>query len=176
MNAIDPAAVRPALAALETAYWRGVAEVALLPIADVDVRWLYNPQRRTAWTIVPGLAGVIVMISMLLRGALTFVRERERGSWETLLATPVDAADAVIGKLAPYVLIGTAQVAVVIGLARWLFDLPASGDVTALLAAAPLYAFPHLVLGFAFSAVAESQMQAVQGSVVFISRRCYCPA
>ena len=167
VNATDPAAVRPALAALESAYWRGVTEVAFLPAADVDVRWLYNPEGRTAWTIVPGLAGVVVMISMLLLGALTLVRERERGSWETLLSTPVDAADALMGKLAPYVVIGTAQVGVVIGLARWLFDLPAAGAVTALLAAGPLYAFAHLVLGFAFSAVAESQMQAVQGAVFF---------
>src|SRR5262245_6514875 len=167
VNALDPATVRPALAALERAYWRGVAEVALLPLADVDVRWLYNPEGRTAWTLVPGLAGVVVMISMLLLGALTLVRERERGSWEALLATPVDAVYALMGKLAPYVLIGTAQVAVVIGLARWLFDLPATGAVIALLIAAPVYAFAHLVLGFAFSAIAESQMQAVQGAVFF---------
>src|SRR5262249_49262609 len=91
----------------------------------------------------------------------------DRGSWETLLATPVDAADALMGKLAPYVVIGSAQVAVVIGLARWLYDLPTTGAVTALLAAAPLYAFANLVLGFAFSAVADSQMQAVQGAVFF---------
>jgi len=168
VNAVDPAAVRPALAALETAYWRSVAELSSLAVATaVHVRWLHNPEGRTAWTIVPGLAGVVVMISMLMLGALTLVRERERGSWETLLATPVDAVDALVGKLAPYVVIGTVQAAVVIGLARVLFDLPATGDLTALLAAAPLYAAAHLVLGFAFSAVAESQMQAIQGAVFF---------
>ena len=58
----------------------------------------------TAWTIVPGLAGVVVMISTLMLGALTLVRERERGSWEMLLATPVDASDAMLGKLSPYVI------------------------------------------------------------------------
>ncbi|MGA8756578.1 MAG: ABC transporter permease [Stellaceae bacterium] len=107
VDATDPGVVRPAMAALETAYWRQRAiTLSLDDGAAIDVDWLYNPQRRTAWTIVPGLVGVIVMISMLLLGALTLVRERERGSWEAQLATPVDALDALVGKLSPYVVIG----------------------------------------------------------------------
>ncbi len=168
VDATDPAAVRPALAALETAYWRKRATTFSLdggPAIDVD--WLYNPERRTAWTIVPGLVGVIVMISMLMLGALTLVRERERGSWEALLATPVDALDALVGKLSPYVVMGAAQGAVVVGLAQLLFGLPANSGIWALLAATPVYATANLLLGFAFSALAESQMQAMQGAVFF---------
>ncbi len=168
VDAADPAAVRPALAALESAYWRTrAASFSLDEGAPIDVDWLYNPQRRTAWTIVPGLVGVIVMISMLMLGALTLVRERERGSWGTLLATPVGALDALVGKLSPYVVIGTAQGLVVVGIARMLFDLPARGGVWALLAVAPVYAAANLILGFAISALAESQMQAMQGAVFF---------
>ncbi len=168
VDATDPAVVRPALAALETAYWRKRATTFSLDDgAAIDIDWLYNPERRTAWTIVPGLVGVIVMISMLMLGALTLVRERERGSWEALLATPVDALDALIGKLSPYVVIGAAQGAVVIGLARLLFGLPVSGGIWALLGALPVYAAANLLLGFAFSALAESQMQAMQGAVFF---------
>jgi len=168
VDATDPAAVRPALAALETAYWRKRATTFSLDDgASIDVDWLYNPERRTAWTIVPGLVGVIVMISMLMLGALTLVRERERGSWESLLATPVDALDALIGKLSPYVVIGAAQGAVVVGLAQLLFGLPVSGGIWALLGATPVYAAANLLLGFAFSALAESQMQAMQGAVFF---------
>jgi ABC-2 type transport system permease protein len=168
VDATDPAAVRPALAALETAYWRKRATTfSLNDGASIDVDWLYNPERRTAWTIVPGLVGVIVMISMLMLGALTLVRERERGSWESLLATPVDALDALIGKLSPYVVIGAVQGAVVVGLAQVLFGLPVSGGIWALLGATPLYAAANLLLGFAFSALAESQMQAMQGAVFF---------
>jgi ABC-2 type transport system permease protein len=119
VDATDPAAVRPALAALETAYWQKPATpFSLDDRPSVDVDWLYNPQRRTAWTIVPGLVGVIVMISMLILGALTLVRERERGSWESLLATPVDALDALVGKLSPYIVIGTVQGVVAVGLAH----------------------------------------------------------
>ena len=168
VDATDPAAVRPALAALENVYWRHAAQLyAIGPISTASVEWLFNPEGRTAWTIVPGLAGVIVMISMLMLGALTLVRERERGSWETLLATPVDAVDALIGKLSPYIIIGTVQAAVVIGFARLLFNLPVTGNLWALLAAVPLYSAAHLILGFAFSALAESQLQAIQGAVFF---------
>jgi len=100
-------------------------------------------------------------------GALTLARERERGTWEALLATPVEALDALVGKLAPYVLIGTLQGAIVLGIARLLFDLPLPSGVAALCAALPLYAGAHLILGFLLSALAESQMQAMQGAVFF---------
>ncbi len=168
VDATDPAAVRPALGALQTAYWRYIArQYSTAPAPSVHVKWLYNPEGRTAWTIVPGLAGVVVMISMLMLGALTLVRERERGSWETLLATPVDAVDALVGKLSPYVIVAALQAAIVIGVAQLLFDLPVTGDLGALLIAVPSYASAHLILGFAFSALAESQMQAIQGAVFF---------
>jgi ABC-2 type transport system permease protein len=168
VDAVDPSAVRPALAALENAYWQQIAELyAIGPVPSPDVEWLYNPEGRTSWTIVPGLVGVVVMISMLMLGALTLVRERERGSWETLLATPVDAIDALIGKLSPYIVIGTVQAAVVVYLARLLFNLPLNGNVLELLLAVPVYASAYLILGFAFSAIAESQLQAIQGAVFF---------
>ena len=168
VDAVDPSAVRPALAALQNAYWQQIAELyAIGPVPSVDVEWLYNPDGRTSWTIVPGLAGVVVMISMLMLGALTLVRERERGSWETLLATPVEAVDALVGKLAPYLVVGAVQAAVVVGAARLLFALPVTGALWALLAAVPAYAGAHLVLGFALSALAESQMQAIQAAVFF---------
>jgi ABC-2 type transport system permease protein len=168
IDATDPAAVRPALAALQTAYWKSVAQrCAVGPPPSVRTTWLYNPKAETAWTLVPGLAGVVVMISMLMLGALTLVRERERGTWETLLATPVDALDALVGKLSPYVVIGALQAVVVIAVARLLFHLPLTGSLSALLLALPVYAAAHLVLGFAFSALAESQLQALQGAVFF---------
>jgi ABC-2 type transport system permease protein len=167
VDASDPAAVRPALAGLQASYWKHVGRDSSFPLPVMEVRWLYNPEGRTAWTIVPGLVGVITMISMLMLGALTLVRERERGSWEALLATPVDAIDALIGKLSPYVVIGTIQAALVLAIARVLFELPVTGNLLALFVAVPLYAAAHLALGFAFSALAESQLQALQGAVFF---------
>jgi ABC-2 type transport system permease protein len=168
VDASDPAAVRPALAALENSYLRHVAETfAIGPVPGAKLVLLYNPSGKTAWTVVPGLVGVVLMITMLMLGALTLVRERERGSWETLLATPVDAVDALIGKLSPYILVSVVQASLVIWIARLLFDLPLKGDLAALLLAVPLYSAAHLILGFAFSALAESQLQAIQGAVFF---------
>jgi ABC-2 type transport system permease protein len=170
VDGTDPAAVRPALAALERAWWRESLRACSIggrAGPDVDVEWLHNPAVRTDWAIVPGLVGVIVMISMLMLGALTLVRERERGTWEALLATPVDALDALLGKLSPYLFLGTVQAGIVLALARILFDLPVTGSLVALLLAIPLFALAHLVLGFAFSALADSQMQAIQGAVLF---------
>ncbi len=175
VDASEPAAVRPALAALENSYLRHVAEsFAIGPVPEVKLDLLYNPSGKTAWTVLPGLVGVVVMITMLMLGALTLVRERERGSWETLLATPVDAIDALVGKLSPYIFVGVAQAAVVIWIARFLFDLPLEGDLVALLLSVPLYSASHLILGFAFSALAENQLQAIQGAVFFYLPRCCC--
>lgn len=169
VDATDPATIRPALAALQTAYWREVAHRSplVLTVPTVQVSWLYNPEGRTAWTIVPGLVGVVVMISMLMLGALTLVRDRERGSWEMMLVTPVTTLEILIGKLSPYVIIGTTQAVVVIGVARLLFDLPITGSLWALVAVVPLYAAAHLILGFIFSELAQNQLQAMQGAVFF---------
>jgi ABC-2 type transport system permease protein len=164
----DPSGVRPAVAALEATLLRGVLE-SVVPEARPrsGVQWLYNPDGRTAWLLAPGLVGVIVMITMLMLGALTLVRDREQGSWEGLLATPVGALDALIGKLAPYIVVAVAQAAIVIALARLLFDMPTLGCVTALLLASALFALAHLTLGFALSALAHSQVQAIQAAVFF---------
>lgn len=169
VDATDPATVRPALAALESAYWRQLAQRSPLVLTPptVEVNWLYNPESRTAWMLVPGLVGVVVMISMLMLGALTLVRERERGTWETLLVTPTTASEVLLGKLSPYVIIGTIQAGVVIAVARLLFALPVAGNVWALVAVVPLYATAHLMLGFIFSELAENQLQAMQGAVFF---------
>ena len=168
VDASDPELVGPALAALETNYLRHVAEtLAIGPIPMAKLALLYNPDSRTAWAIVPGLVGAVIMISMLMLGALTLVRERERGSWEALLATPVSAVDALAGKLSPYILVGTMQALLVIWIARLLFALPLRGDLIALLLSVPLYCAAHLILGFAFSALAENQLQAVQSAVLF---------
>lgn len=166
-DASDPSAVRPAVALLEAALLRDVLQEVSPVHPSIRVQWLYNPDSRTAWSLAPGLVGVVVMITMLMLGALTLVRDREEGNWEGLLATPVTALDAMVGKLAPYVVVGVAQAAIVIALARVLFDLPALGSVTMLLLASAVFALAHLTLGFALSALARTQIQAIQAAVFF---------
>ena len=168
VDASDPATVRPAMAALESAYWRRTARLTSLGFGpEITVHRLYNPHGLTSWALLPGLIGVIAMISMLMLGALSLVRERETGSWETLLATPVEAVDALVGKLAPYLAVGLLQAGLVVLAARVLFDLPVAGGFAAFAAAMAIYILANLALGFAFSALARNQMQALQGAVLF---------
>jgi ABC-2 type transport system permease protein len=165
-DASDPAEVRPAVAALEAGVWRRIAETAAMgQKPQVAIDWLHDPADHSAWRIAPGLIGVIVMISMLFLGALTLVRERERGTWETLLATPVRPAEALVGKLSPYLVIGMVQTAAMLGLIHWLFQVPTPPASWALMAATLVFASAYLLLGFAISAVVQTQLQAVQASV-----------
>lgn len=167
VDATDPATVRPAMGALEIALWRHIASAGRIASSPPEITWLYNPERRTAWSIVPALAGVVTMIGMLMMGAMTLVREREAGTWEALLATPADAIDALLGKLSPYVVIGVLQTLIVLLAGAVLFEVPLPGAVLWLLVGTAVFAGANLITGFAISALARTQIQAVQGAVFF---------
>jgi ABC-2 type transport system permease protein len=172
-DASDPAATRPATLALAIELQRVRAQT-LAPMLDTSappIEWLHNPDARTSWSLTPALIGVVVMISTLLLGALTLVREREQGTWEALLATSIDGTDALLGKLGPYVIAGLAQALIVAGVAHAAYGVPFSGSLAALTCAAVLFAATHLLVGFALSAVAATQLQAIQSAVFF-----YLPA
>lgn len=162
----DPVLSNPALSKLEALYWRRAAEGDPFRPPEVRVERLYNPQSRNDWIMTPSLSGVVVMISMLMLGALSIVRERERGTWEALLSTPVNASEAIIGKALPYLLLGCVQAVLVIGCCRALFGLPLRGDLPAFGLFLVVYIFAHLVMGLGISAAARSQLQAVQGAVL----------
>jgi ABC-2 type transport system permease protein len=177
-DATDAAAVRPAVLALALELQRAAAAdmAGALGLPEAKgiarrvtpaVEWLHNEQASTSWSLMPGLAGVVMMISMLLLGALTLVREREQGHWESLLATAADGTDALIGKLAPYAVLGLVQALVVIACAHAIFAVPLRGSLLAFGAASLLFAIAHLLLGFALSALAATQLQAIQSAVFF---------
>jgi ABC-2 type transport system permease protein len=162
----DPATIRPVLVSLNAYVWRKAAQHygdEQAPL--VSTRWVFGEPEREAWAIGPGLVGVVVMVSMLFLGAMSLVRERERGTWESLLATPIRAAEALVGKLAPYLVIGVLETVLLLALVHWLFGVPLPPGSLALVAAAPLFAGSYLLLGFIFSALAQTQLQAVQGAV-----------
>jgi len=168
----DPAEVRPALAVLQVGLWKTVAETyAQDQTPIVSTIWLHNAKDDNAWMIAPGLIGMIVMVTMLFLGAITLVREREHGSWETLLATPVRPTEALLGKLTPYVVIGELQTIGLLLIVHGLFHVPLPPATWALLAVTPLFLGAYLIMGFAISAVAQTQIQAVQAAVF-----CYLPS
>jgi ABC-2 type transport system permease protein len=133
--------------------------VAVLP--------LYNPERRTAVFIVPGLIGVILTMTMMLMTALAVVRERERGTFEFLIATPVRSWEVMVGKILPYLLVGNVQVGLVLALGGGLFDVPLRASLLALgLGSLPFLA-AMLTMGLVVSSLARTQFQATQMSFFF---------
>jgi len=133
--------------------------VAVLP--------LYNPERRTAVFIVPGLVGVILTMTMMLMTALALVRERERGTFEFLIATPVSRLEVMVGKILPYLLVGHVQVALVLTLGALLFDVPLHGSFIDLGIGSLPFLTAMLSLGLVVSSLARTQFQATQMSFFF---------
>jgi ABC-2 type transport system permease protein len=129
---------------------------------QVAVVSFYNPERRSAVNIVPGLIGVILTMTMTLFTAVAIVRERERGNMELLIATPVTSTELMIGKVLPYVAIGLVQTTLVLLLGLWLFQVPIRGSALDVYLAAILLVCANLAMGLLISTRAQSQFQAMQ--------------
>ncbi|EEG08076.1 ABC transporter permease [Pseudogulbenkiania ferrooxidans] len=127
----------------------------------------YNPEGITAYNIVPGLMGVILTMTMVLMTGLAMTRERERGTFENLLATPATPLEVMTGKIVPYILIGLIQVSLVLLAARWVFDVPMLGSLVLLYAVVLLFICANLTLGITFSSIARNQLQAMQMTFFF---------
>lgn len=175
-DASDPVATGGALSALAALPQQALARDLTGPLApraavapfEVVVHPRYNPESISAYNIVPGLLGVVLTMTLVMMTALGMTRELERGTMESLLATPVQPLEVMIGKLAPYVGIGLIQTAVILSLARLLFDVPFQGGWLALGVGVLLFIVGSLALGFLISTVARSQLQAMQMSVFYL--------
>jgi ABC-2 type transport system permease protein len=176
-DASDPAATGSALAALaqlpQYALVHDLEGAAARPTEagppfEVVVHRKYNPEGVTAYNIVPGLLGIVLTLTLVMMTSLGVTRERERGTMESLLATPVQPLEVMVGKLAPYVGIGLVQTAVVLTLARGLFDVPMEGGWLTLSLGTLLFILGSLALGFLISTVAKSQLQAMQMSFFYM--------
>ena len=177
VDASDPSATGPAIAALEALPQQALAHDlqgglgprgAAQPPFDVVVHNRFNPEAITAYNIVPGLLGVILSLTMVMMTALSVTRETERGTMETLLATPLEPIEVMAGKLAPYVLVGLVQTAVILVTSKLLFGVPMEGGWIGLLLGIALFIVGSLALGFLISTVARSQLQAMQMSIFYM--------
>jgi ABC-2 type transport system permease protein len=128
----------------------------------VEVRTLYNPEKRTAVQIVPALIGVILSMTMVLFTSGAIVRERERGNLELLIATPLGGLELMVGKLLPYVGIGLIQTTIILIVGSLLFNVPVVGSFLDLYVAALLFIAASLGLGLFVSTLAQTQFQAFQ--------------
>jgi ABC-2 type transport system permease protein len=127
-----------------------------------EVRAYYNPERRSPVQIVPGLIGVIVTMTMTLFTAVAVVRERERGTLELLITSPLRTPELMLGKIVPYMLIGLVQVTLVLAIGALLFDVPARGSYLDVYAAGFVFVMATLSLGLLISTLVQTQFQAFQ--------------
>lgn len=138
------------------------------PLAvDIVVHRKYNPENITQYNIVPGLLGVVLTMTMILITSLAITRERERGTMESLLATPVRPLEVMIGKITPYIMVGYVQVLLIVLASRYLFDVPIEGSIITLLICVLPFIAANLSIGLTFSSIAKNQLQAVQMAFFF---------
>ena len=175
-DASDPAATANALAQLDAIGQHALADLTTGPLAHLAARpaalnWIihrhYNPEGITQYNIVPGLLGVILTMTMVLITSIAMTREVERGTMENLLALPPRPLEVMLGKIAPYVLVGLIQTAIVLFAAFYLFEVPFLGTSAPLATGVAIFILANLALGFLFSTLARSQLQAMQMTFFF---------
>jgi ABC-2 type transport system permease protein len=137
------------------------------PPFNLVVQQRYNPENISQYNIVPGLMGVMLTMTMIIITGLAITRERERGTMENLLSTPVHPAEVIVGKIVPYIIVGYVQVFLVLLAAKFLFDVPMLGSVSLLCVLVLLFIVANLAVGITFSTVAKNQLQAVQMAFFF---------
>lgn len=129
---------------------------------------LYNPESNTRYSIIPGLLAVILTMTMVLMTCLALTRERERGTYENLLAMPVTPVEIMIGKIAPNIAIGAVQSAIILLVAKYVFAVPMIGSLGLLSLALAVYIVANLAVGYTFSTLAENQLQAMEMTLFFL--------
>lgn len=135
--------------------------------AELRVHVRYNPSGITQYNIVPGLMGVILTMTMVMVTAMAITRERERGTMESLLITPVLPLEVIVGKVIPYFLVGYSQLALVFLLAVGLFHIPIRGSILLLLMVSFPFILANLFVGVTVSTIAKTQLEASQTSLFF---------
>ena len=176
-DATDPAAGSFALAAFNQLAATALRDDLVGPLAaraqgpppfNPVQHLLYNPESNTQYNIVPGLLAVILTMTMVLMTCLALTRERERGTYENLLAMPATPLEIMIGKIAPNVLVGAVQSAIILLMARFVFHVPMIGSLLLLAGALAIYVIANLAVGYTFSTIAENQLQAMQMTLFFL--------
>jgi len=175
-DATDPTATSGAVAAALGAANQALDRELTGPLAslaqnappyEIRVHRRYNPAGETRRNIVPGLIGTILTMTMLIYTALSVTREIERGTMEALLAMPVRPVEIMLGKIAPYVVVGAVQMSTILIVASLLFQVPVVGSLFTLTALTLLFIIANLSVGYTFSTVAVNQLQAMQMTFFF---------
>ncbi len=143
---------------------QGVSGKKVDPPYDVRIRPWYNPDFVTAFYMVPGILGVVLTMTMVMITSMAIVRERERGTLEQLIVTPMKTWELMLGKIIPYIFVGYVQATVALLVGIVVFDLPVRGSLGLLYLLTSWFIIASLALGVLISTVAKTQMQAMQMS------------
>jgi ABC-2 type transport system permease protein len=175
-DATDPSATGNALAAVNQVLQQTMAREMIgtlaafkpgeLPV-DLRVQRRFNPEGISRYNIVPGLMGVVLTMTMIMMTALAMTRERERGTMENLLATPVRPVEVMVGKIAPFIIVGYIQVVLILLAAKLIFGVPLVGSLMLLSLVLVIFIAANLSVGFTFSTIAKNQLQAMQMTFFF---------
>jgi ABC-2 type transport system permease protein len=144
----------------------GLAAITAARVS-MNISIWYNPDLRTAVYVVPGLVGVILTMTLVMFTSMGIARERERGTLEQLIVSPVRSFELVIGKIVPYIAIGYVQMTLILTVGMIGFDVPFTGSPATLYGLASLFIAANLSLGLFFSTLAKTQQQAMQMSFFF---------
>jgi ABC-2 type transport system permease protein len=170
-DATDPSAMATAIASVQQIVSQVAKKDLTGPLAklsggappfDVQLHKLYNPEGISQRNIVPGLMGVILTMTMVMMTGLAMTRERERGTMENLLATPVYPLEVITGKILPYIAIGLIQATIILLAARFLFGVPIVGSLLTLYVVILVFVGAQLTVGITLSSLARNQLQAMQ--------------
>ncbi len=146
---------------------QGQGGALTMPI-DVRTQVWYNPDLKTSYYMVPALIGVIMLFLSVVLTSTAIVRERERGTIEQLIVTPIRSGELLVGKLTPYVLLAFLNMIEILTIGVLLFGVPISGSIPLLLATAALFLVTPLGIGLLISTVAKSQQEAIIVSLFFL--------
>lgn len=137
-------------------------------LLGLEVNTWYNPEVRTAVYVVPGLVAIILTMTMVMLTSMAIARERERGTLEQLIVSPVKSVELIIGKIVPFVIIGYVQMSLILTVGVLVFQVPILGSLPLLYALAFVFITANLAVGLVFSTLAQTQQQAMQMSFFFL--------
>ncbi|MCD9466904.1 ABC transporter permease [Photobacterium iliopiscarium] len=135
---------------------------------NFEVTLYFNPERRSAINIIPGLLGIILTMTMILFTSVTIVREREQGNLELLITTPIQPLELMLAKIIPYIFIGIIQSIIILGLGYVIFDVPINGSLVQIFLGTVLFILASLTLGLVISTKATTQLQAMQMTIFIL--------
>ncbi len=138
------------------------------PPFHIITHMVYNPLGKSEYNTVPGLLGVVLLMTLVIITGMAITRERKRGTMEMLLSTPIHPLEVMIGKIVPYILIGYIQVCVVLIIAKTLFNVPMQGSLPLLFLSCLPYIAANLAVGLTFSTIAKNQLQSMQMAMFYM--------